>query len=967
MPMTPKRASLSPPFDHKFSLPTSPPKILVMDENGDKLRNRESLKSLEETGQTSSCNGLASSRNSSQIRLSLSSEAKKLTTKASELIIRVPAMHFKKIAKTRGMSSVSRETQHFVGITTVNGLLRIYRSKGAYKLFWVLMTSLCFCLLFWQVGALIQMYLKKPTVSQVSFLLPDQGLLFPTITVCSYNPIKRSYIENVNKTGQISRRLLDYITLAFMEVQYILSINNPQDLELANQEHEYLVTHTHPEFTLNGFFWNASLTCEEMLKICSFGGREFNCCQYAKGVLTDIGKCYQLDLSKSDEPWLKQQVQPGVNNGLQVIADFHIEQQIGGFEMDSSAPFSNEFETGFRYYVHGSGTMPYLSTEGISVSPGTKVYSAISPTKYVLLPLDNWGNCTSEWPEDYGSPMSPDEDYSSMRCKTLCRAKYFNDLCGCSPFIYNVEGYFPVCTPYEIFECLNSTVLSGHADDADNFYQILPSCTACKIECNRMIYHTYNSYAQGFSRGSLAWLRRRNSQWSPGHVRSNFVAINIFFRENCYTEYKQVRSMTVTEIASDIGGNMGLFLGMSLISLAELIIFLTKISWIFISKRRRDHMLAKKREDEDRERRLQETLEMAANRGLHTPFPKNGDTNIIIENGGVCEPHRFTERMRRLAGSFRRKAAIWPHNHFYADQPNNNALDVPLNHKKSRRDSILSIKSMDSINSGIKKRVDFVDTVVRNKLFGDGRAVHSSGSDEDILEGDDELLELKIDLDAFKRSNSGNTMIQECPISTSASWIRDSSSVHRRRTNSVAVVMVDQKDADDTAGLQTMQAARHRSASHAHVAASDPEQKLIVPSLLMRNLQPMVKAQAQLATSSNDDELEVSGTGRVEPTIQPVSILKHKDSSNQKYDRKLVAPSLLIKNLRPMVDAHTQIATASDKDFNHQILDAGRIQTNDLLSSQKERIDKSLSNGIVPTNNDQEMESYSSKSTEPEL
>lgn len=43
---------------------------------------------------------------------------------------------------------------------------------------------------------------------------------------------------------------------------------------------------------------------------------------------------------------------------------------------------------------------------------------------------------------------------------------------------------------------------------------------------------------------------------------------------------------------------MGLFLGMSLISLTELVIFLTKITWIFISKQRREHMLAKKRQDE---------------------------------------------------------------------------------------------------------------------------------------------------------------------------------------------------------------------------------------------------------------------------------------------------------------------------------------------------------------------------------
>lgn len=78
-------------------------------------------------------------------------------------------------------------------------------------------------------------------------------------------------------------------------------------------------------------------------------------------------------------------------------------------------PFADNFETGFRYYVHEQRSMPYLSTEGISVSPGTKVYSAISPTnvqkfifwrenleflQYILLPKEMWGNCSDHWPDD---------------------------------------------------------------------------------------------------------------------------------------------------------------------------------------------------------------------------------------------------------------------------------------------------------------------------------------------------------------------------------------------------------------------------------------------------------------------------------------------------------------------------------------------------------------------------------------
>lgn len=47
-------------------------------------------------------------------------------------------------------------------------------------------------------------------------------------------------------------------------------------------------------------------------------------------------------------------------------------------------------------------------------------------------------------------------------------------------------------------------------------------------------------------------------------------------------------------IPGSLGGNMGLFLGMSLVSFIEVIIYLCKISWLFVSRKRRQHMMAKR-------------------------------------------------------------------------------------------------------------------------------------------------------------------------------------------------------------------------------------------------------------------------------------------------------------------------------------------------------------------------------------
>ncbi|RCN26503.1 hypothetical protein ANCCAN_27770 [Ancylostoma caninum] len=134
--------------------------------------------------------------------------------------------------------------------------------------------------------------------------------------------------------------------------------------------------------------------------------------------------------------------------------------------------------------------------------------------------------------------------------------------------------------------------------EASENINILPPCQECKVECDRLAYHAYNSYGHGLSHGGLRWLQRQNPEWTKAHIRSNFVVLNVFFRDMAHTEYRQIQATSLTEILSDIGGNMGMFLGMSLITVTELSLFISKIGWIAFSKRRRDYLFNKKKREQ---------------------------------------------------------------------------------------------------------------------------------------------------------------------------------------------------------------------------------------------------------------------------------------------------------------------------------------------------------------------------------
>ncbi len=101
-----------------------------------------------------------------------------------------------------------------------------------------------------------------------------------------------------------------------------------------------------------------------------------------------MGKCFTLPTSTNT------QRQSGVASGLvkglkrekkwdnrlQVIADFH-RDEVFGTEENEEAIYAGHFENGFRYFIHSPSVVSYLSSDGVSVSAGSTVYSALTANK----------------------------------------------------------------------------------------------------------------------------------------------------------------------------------------------------------------------------------------------------------------------------------------------------------------------------------------------------------------------------------------------------------------------------------------------------------------------------------------------------------------------------------------------------------------------------------------------------------
>ncbi|KAF8375708.1 hypothetical protein PRIPAC_82137 [Pristionchus pacificus] len=471
----------------------------------------------------------------------------------------------------------SRETRLFVSMTAMHGVKRVWESRALSKLFWGLTVFFLFGFLAWQLTLIVMEYTAKPVRSDITFELVDDGLAFPKITICSYNPMKKSYVEKINVTGDFSMRLARYMLISNNDVLNIFGGNDEEALEQDDAELQ-AYKNNHPGFTINSFYHSAGFQCEEILKMCSFAGREFNCCDYSTSVLSELGLCQVLNLQASPFAWMQKQTEATETAGLQIILDSHMEEMVD-VALPTDKVFNVQYTNGFKFFLEDPETNTPKSSRGVTVSPGEMVFTSVALTTHELLDTHNWGVCINEWPEGYKARNG--ETYQSTDCQSQCKAKFFNDRCTCSPFMYNYDEDYRACTPLEVFRCVRDYIVVDYNKTTEDY--VFPECSECVSECRRSQFDTYNSYGNGFADDAISALMGENPEWTKDRINNNFLSVNIYFRDMAYTSYVQVQAATVTDTLSNMGGTMGLFLGMSVLTVIESLIYLAKV-WCYLWK-----------------------------------------------------------------------------------------------------------------------------------------------------------------------------------------------------------------------------------------------------------------------------------------------------------------------------------------------------------------------------------------------
>ncbi|CAF0866573.1 unnamed protein product [Rotaria sordida] len=455
-----------------------------------------------------------------------------------------------------------------------HGIRRIGRAKTFLAtLFWIYIFWIFTILMCAFIYTAIINYITHPTKIHLSIRQYRDPTHFPAITFCNINPLQNDgFLNDVRKSRLPGRNT----SLHVNKSEYRKAFSAYIDRILAAQVNG----ETHP-FVQWGF------KLDDLLIRCIFNKR------FCYRNLTQLfhpsyGNCYTFDNDNN--------VQEKETNELR--HDWSVDDDIGHnnyklyLELFLHQPQYNEYLDGraaFRIFIHRKHEVPILSQNSLFLRPNkyTKLSFSQSITSFS-------GQCRNELTDDMKQIFRTHKiRYTQALCYKLCKKRFLETQCKCiEPTLavfyqfFNNNNFNNTQTTKNISlcsiddECLSQSI----------YFNSSELCQECLPECEIIQYSVQSSYARypnpkaypqvlkrvqtHFRRSTQVNSSSNTSNelltnFRPG-LRDNIVAVEISASPYATEILTGSPMYTWVDLISSIGGQTGLWIGVSLISFVEI-------------------------------------------------------------------------------------------------------------------------------------------------------------------------------------------------------------------------------------------------------------------------------------------------------------------------------------------------------------------------------------------------------------
>ncbi|EDO30893.1 predicted protein, partial [Nematostella vectensis] len=260
-----------------------------------------------------------------------------------------------------------------------------------------------------------------------------------------------------------------------------------------------------------------------------------------------FGLCHTFNSGKKEENALKVE-SLGPSNGLRLRLNVQQEDHVSNFYW---------LPAGFKVLVHDRKEYPIMEQTGFALQPGTHTFCSTKLKKYKNLPTPYNTKC-GENITDFNRYFSV--NYSMSTCGKQCLHDYGIKKCGCQP-IYPITMKL-YCQKRIVFKNAPKILIFLFAAECFKKY--------CPVPCDYTKYETKLSYASAISNALARSLPTHLTESKDvADAFKNVATLDVYFEELSYDKIEQKPSFDSWSLIGNIGGYLGLFLGMSVLTVME--------------------------------------------------------------------------------------------------------------------------------------------------------------------------------------------------------------------------------------------------------------------------------------------------------------------------------------------------------------------------------------------------------------
>jgi len=408
---------------------------------------------------------------------------------------------------------------NFISNSTLHGLHFCFDKKHLIRrIVWTMILIAAFGYVGEKIYASLVQFFQYPMSTTTTLVYDKQSINFPAFSICNLNDFRKSKFKGT-KVEKYFR--------AFGQGRKIpeQDVPNGTVYRTTVREANHKLSSMLTSITAPGKYYNLSHISSYFEEYWDSSGTT---------------RCYTFNSRKSGK--ILSVSVPGVKHAVEM--EFDVQQY----------DYYDTKQAGLKLILHGQDETP-VKTAGMLLSPGTSTYIEISKRKRINLRKPYRTNCGSLKLRHFKS-------YSQHLCWLDKLTSYLAEKCGC------VDAFMP-----EGYEICNITMLIKCAwpewvyfDKVQDYHCPIP----CEIE--EFITKTSTAlYPSNRHADSIA--KKKGLKGFPMEnrmlIRENYLKFTVFFGDLSYELVEQIPSYDLKVLLGDIGGQLGLFLGSSLLTYVE--------------------------------------------------------------------------------------------------------------------------------------------------------------------------------------------------------------------------------------------------------------------------------------------------------------------------------------------------------------------------------------------------------------